>query len=73
MKLCMVGGATSIHTQKRVKWFAKKGIDVHVISSSSENIDGVKVYKIGKKEGSIINFLRKISCLIKTLILFKKL
>jgi L-malate glycosyltransferase len=70
MKLCIVGGASSIHLQKRAKWFAEKGIDVHVISSTQASIEGVSYYKIGKKEGSVLNFIKKI---IQTKRLVKKI
>jgi len=59
MKICFVGGAKSIHVQRWAKWFADRGHEVHLISPNYENIEGVKIHKIGEREGSITNFIRK--------------
>jgi len=62
MKICFVGGAQSIHINRWVKWFAKHGHDVHLISVDTTKIDGVKVHKIGdeRKRGGLLNYIRKL-------------
>lgn len=60
MKICFVGGAKSIHVQRWTKWFAERGHEVHLITPSYAEIDGVKIHKIGgDKKGSITNFIKK--------------
>lgn len=58
-KICFVGGAKSIHIQRWTKWFAERGHEVHLISPSYAEIEGVEIHKIREREGSIINFIRK--------------
>ena len=59
MKICFVGSARSIHVQRWVKWFVERGHEVHLITPVYEEIEGAEIYKIGGKEGSITNFVRK--------------
>lgn len=59
MKICFVGSAKSIHIKRWVKWFVEQGHEIHLISPNYEKIEGVKIYKIGGKEGSITNFFKK--------------
>lgn len=44
MKLSILGDAKSIHVQKWAKWFAKRGHEVHLISSKNSDIEGVKLH-----------------------------
>lgn len=61
MKICYIGSANSIHLQKWAIWFVKRGYEIHLISESSEDIDGVEVHQIGKnKKGSFLNFINKL-------------
>ena len=48
MKICFIADAASIHTQKWVNYFARKGHEVHLISSSPGEgyIDGVQLYQL---------------------------
>ncbi len=59
MKICFIGSARSIHVQRWVKWFVEKGHEVHLITPSYAEIEGVKIHKIGGKDSSITNFVRK--------------
>lgn len=45
--------------QRWAKWFADRGHEIHLISPNYEDIEGVKIHLIGKKEGSVTNFIRK--------------
>lgn len=44
MKICYLADASSDHTKKWCKFFKDKGYDIHVISLTSGQIDGVKVH-----------------------------
>ena len=46
MKLCYIGWGHSIHTQRWVGWFAKRGHDVHLITDNPGNIDQVTEHDI---------------------------
>ena len=61
MKICFIGSAKSIHMQRWSKWFADRGHEIHLITSSPGEIEGVRVHLIGNgKENSPFNFIRKI-------------
>ena len=61
MRICYIGGADSIHMKKWATWFVHKGHDVHLITASPGEIEGVKIYPIGnKKKSDPFNFLKKI-------------
>lgn len=60
MKICFVGNAKSVHMQRWARWFVERGHEVHLISPNYEEIKGVKIHKIGGKEGSVTNFIKKI-------------
>ena len=60
MKLCFIGNVKSIHVKRWLKWFLYRGHEVHLITSNYGEIEGAKIYKIGKdKKGSLFNFIRK--------------
>ena len=46
MKLCYIGWGHSIHTQRWLGWFSKRGHDVHLITDNPGNIDKVIEYDI---------------------------
>jgi len=48
MKICFLGNAESVHTQRWVRCFAAKGHDIHLLSFSYEPIEDVSVHKIPK-------------------------
>jgi len=56
MRLCYLGSANNIHTQRWVKYFAEKGYDIHVISYEFENIDNVKVYTLSEAKNRYLSF-----------------
>lgn len=57
MKLCYLGDASSVHTQRWLKYFAEKGHDVHLISYVVSNIDGVEVHKLPKVKNDYLSFI----------------
>jgi glycosyltransferase involved in cell wall biosynthesis len=46
MKLCFLGDAGSIHTQRWVNFFAKRGHEVHLISHSATSLPNIKLHLI---------------------------
>ena len=58
MRICFVGSAKNIHMQRWTKWFAYRGHEIHLITSSPEKIEGVKIHPIGSEEGSLFNFVK---------------
>ena len=54
MKICYLANAESIHTQKWVKYFAERGHEVHLISSSrirSDLLENVSLYLVRMVRG----------------------
>lgn len=49
MKIVFFGNATSIHVQRWVKWFAKRGHEVHVFTFVDGKIEDVDVHHINIK------------------------
>lgn len=50
MRICYLASAKSIHIQRWVHYFAQRGHDVHVISLTPKDIDGVKMYGLEKSK-----------------------
>ncbi len=44
MKLCFVGSAASYHVSKWVAFFGRRGHEVHIVSTSQAEIEGVQVH-----------------------------
>jgi len=59
IKICYVGDAQSVHTKKWVEHFSKKGYDVHLISDTFAELDGVTLHMIEGREKSH-NFFKRI-------------
>lgn len=60
MKICYIGSAKSIHLQRWIKWFVDNGHEIHLITSSLAEIDGIIIHPIGdEREGSLFNFIKK--------------
>lgn len=57
MRICYLGSANNIHTQRWAKYFAEKGYDAHLISYEFENIDNVKVYALSEAKNSYLSFI----------------
>lgn len=47
MKICYFADAQSIHTERWVKWFVKRGHEVHLISFKKAKIENVNFHYIG--------------------------
>jgi len=59
LKLAYIGWAHSIHTQRWVTWFAKRGHEVHLITDHPYPIDGIKIYELKRGKNIIpINIFR---------------
>jgi len=54
LKICHVGWAHSIHVERFMRWFAKKGHDISIITDKPKEIDGVKNYQIPPVPRSLI-------------------
>jgi len=52
LRICHIGWAHSIHIEKLMRWFAKKGHDISIITDNSKEIDGVRNYQIPPIPGS---------------------
>jgi len=48
LRICHIGWAHSIHVERLMRWFAKKGHDISIITDKPKEIDGVKIYVIPK-------------------------
>lgn len=77
MKICYVGSFSNIHTQRWVRFFAKQGHEVHVITTSpvqNENSD-IKLYQLNThRTGSyLLDLLAGIITLPKQIIALKRL
>lgn len=61
MKICYIGDAESIHLQRWIKWFADKGHEIHLITSSAHPEMNVTTHLIGDemRRGKFLNFIRK--------------
>ena len=46
MKICLLGNATSAHTQRWARAYAERGHDTHVFSIRSAQIPGVTVHPV---------------------------
>ena len=57
MKICYLADASSIHTQRWVKYFAEKGHEVHLISYNPAHIENVKIYVLPKKKNRFLTFI----------------
>ena len=49
MKICNIGWANSIHVERIMSWFSRKGHDVSIITNTLKTIDGITVYDISRK------------------------
>ncbi|ODS34546.1 MAG: putative glycosyltransferase [Candidatus Scalindua rubra] len=49
LKICHIGWAHSIHVERLMRWFARKGHIISIITDHPKNIDGVEVYDIRRK------------------------
>lgn len=67
IKICYIGDAQSVHTRRWVKWFAKDGYDVHLITDRIGNIENVKMYfvKEGRNFFSFINEIITVRKIVK--------
>lgn len=50
MKICYIGWAHSIHTQRWIRWFAKRGHNIHLITDHVYSIDGIKIYELNQNK-----------------------
>lgn len=57
MKICYLADASSIHTQRWVKYFAERGHDVHLISYNPASINDVKIYVLPKTKNQFLTFI----------------
>jgi glycosyltransferase involved in cell wall biosynthesis len=57
MRLCYLGSANSIHTQRWLKYFAEKGYDVHLISYEYADIDKIKLHALQGAKNRYFSFL----------------
>lgn len=77
MKICILGNALAVHTQRWTKAYAQKGHDVYLLSIREKEIPGVKVNTvcIGTKNSKsrILTFLSYLLLLIKARKLIKKI
>jgi len=48
-KICHIGWANSIHVERWLKWFSKKGHEMHLITDIPKEIEGVKIYNINER------------------------
>jgi len=46
LSICHIGWAQSIHVERMMRWFTKKGHDVSILTDNPKEIDGVKNYLI---------------------------
>ncbi len=54
LRICYLADAGSVHTQKWVTYFAKKGHDIHVLSladAEKQNLPDVKLYQLESLQG----------------------
>lgn len=49
LRICHIGWANSIHIERLMLWFAKKGHDISIITENPKEISGIKVYDIRRK------------------------
>lgn len=49
LKIANIGWANSIHIERMMLWFAKKGHDISIITDHPKEISGIKVYDIRRK------------------------
>ena len=47
MKVCYIGWGDSIHMQRIVKWFMRKGHEIHLITCRPIDLDNVVIHDIG--------------------------
>lgn len=59
MRLCYIGSANSIHTQRWVKYFVEKGHETHLISYEPGNIDNVNVYVLPERKNRYLSFFSR--------------
>ena len=57
MKICYLADASSIHTQRWVKYFAERGHEVHLISYNPARIENVKIYVLPKIKNQFLTFI----------------
>ncbi len=57
MKLCFLGDAPSVHTQKWASYFVQRGHRVHIISFRPSSIDGAEVHYITSRIPSKLKYL----------------
>lgn len=48
LRICHIGWANSIHLERLMRWFAKKGYEISIITDNYKKIEGVKIYVIPK-------------------------
>ncbi len=52
LKICHIGWAHSIHVERMMRWFAKRGHNVSIITDHPKKIPGVNIYDIRRKPDS---------------------
>ncbi len=81
MKICYIGWGHSIHMQRWVEWFAKKGHKVHLITNHPVHIDNITIHDIRLKTDTRPRYIRywelgfniKFIRLFKTILKIRKL
>ncbi len=68
MKIVYLADATSTHTQKWAKYFAKNGHDVHIISFLDSKIEGVAVHHVKLFAPGVINHSFSTSATVKKML-----
>jgi len=56
-RICYIADATSVHTQRWLSFFVKKGYVVHLISYKPAQIKGVKMHVLPDLRNAYLNFL----------------
>jgi glycosyltransferase involved in cell wall biosynthesis len=59
MRLCYLGSANSIHTQRWIKYFAEKGHETHLISYEPGIIDNVKMYVLPERKNRYFSLISR--------------
>lgn len=50
MKICYLANINSVHTQRWIRYFSKKGHEVHLITQNPKEMEGVMVHGIDQEE-----------------------
>jgi L-malate glycosyltransferase len=77
MRLCYIGPAGTVHTQRWLSFFARRGHEVHLLSTtlSEWRHEGIQVHSVplGRSESSAINPLRAAARMPRTLARYRAL